>query len=91
MSFAKNGVEEKIAKKMDLKIADDFMHVDQNYQLKNGEKFALITEGKDGKAAKYIYGFTVKEKYRGQGYGICRGNGTGRSRGIYPCLFSGAL
>lgn len=23
----------------------------------------------DGKAAKYIYGFTVKEKYRGQGYG----------------------
>ncbi len=23
----------------------------------------------DGKSAKYIYGFTVKEKYRGQGYG----------------------
>ena len=23
----------------------------------------------EGKAAKYIYGFTVKEKYRGQGYG----------------------
>lgn len=52
---AKKGIEDKVANKVDLKISEDFMLVDSNYQLKEGEKFTLITEGKDGKATKYFF------------------------------------
>lgn len=46
---AKKGTEEKLAKGMKLQRSEDFMLVDANYKLKEGEKFALITNAKDGK------------------------------------------
>lgn len=52
---AKKGADEKIAKGEDLKIAEDFFLTHQNYQLKEGEKFTLITEGKNGKASRYFF------------------------------------
>lgn len=55
---AKKETADKIAKKLDINIANDFFLVDQNYQLKDGEKFTLITESRNGNATRF---FTLED------------------------------